>query len=145
MLRNSFLRSVKRPYSEIDEGISGLVNTLNAIKGIQTIASCHGHIDCRPPYVSFTGALSVAQQIEIVLRNDSVSTKPLLDEVWSVNINFWYPDITQLIYTIHCPKYDNVRDKMLFKLYYFGMRRSYVNNQLSRLSQIIKSYVDLAA
>ncbi|WP_394168068.1 hypothetical protein [Photobacterium piscicola] len=52
----------KQPYSVIDEHIKPAVDGLNSIDGVETIASCHGHLigHMDSPYVYFKAPVDIA-------------------------------------------------------------------------------------
>lgn len=59
----------KKPYHIIDEKIRPLVDVLNALEGVETVASCEGH--CSPgdtPYVYFKAPVAFARTLAKELR-----------------------------------------------------------------------------
>ena len=73
---------VQRPYGQdgrIERGIRPLVDALNAVEGVSTIASCEGHVTgflpprtYRSPYVLFVGPFSQAALIAKAFLLDGV-------------------------------------------------------------------------
>ena len=95
MSRQSNFKGMPRPYAEakalgvIDARIAPLVEAMNQIPIIQTIASCEGHRDWfflyLPPYVSFSTTVAMAGSIEKALRScdDELNTSHL-NYYWDV-------------------------------------------------------------
>lgn len=60
----------KKPYHVIDEKIRPQVDALNAVPGVETIASCEGHYSPGDtPYVWFSAPLPFVQALAKVLRD----------------------------------------------------------------------------
>ena len=129
------MRALPAPYSDIEYGVADLVERLNSISGVRTVASCHGHWDSRPPYVYFEAPTTIATQIERVLREDALSNSPTLQESWEVDARF--NGAFQLTFAIRCPKYDQMLGRPLLGLWNFVLRRRHLDRQLHALSRLI--------
>lgn len=110
--RSSNFKGAIRPYAEakelgvIDARIAPLVEAMNQIPIIQTIASCEGHRDWfflyLPPYVFFNTTVAMAGAIEKALRScDEERSGVHLNYYWEVAAKF--DESSELKYTLTIP------------------------------------------
>lgn len=106
------LKGMPRPYAEakalgvIEARIAPLVEAMNQIPIIQTIASCEGHRDWfflyLPPYVAFNTTVVMAGAIEKALRScDDERNSLSLNYYWEVTATF--DEYSELKYTLTIP------------------------------------------
>lgn len=110
--RSSNFKGIPRPYAEakalgvIDARIAPLVDAMNQIPLIHTVASCEGHRDWfflyLPPYVLFRTTLEMAGSIERTLRScDDAISSVCLNYYWEVAATF--DESGELKYTLTIP------------------------------------------
>lgn len=135
--------TLRHPYNYIELPVRPLVDCINAIPSLQTIASCQGHWYGKPPYVYFKGPARVAALIERQLREDAMSDHPKLVSNWCVNGQF--DDAYEQAYMLNAPNYDRSSESTIQAIWLFGLRRRRLNIELLTLAnmveQAMRSYI----
>ncbi|MGX9517243.1 hypothetical protein ACWX0P_00080 [Vibrio mediterranei] len=121
-------------YQHIDPKIAPLVSALSQLPGVETIASCQGHVawlhgHVKPPYVYFTANAELAQRI----------AKTLHDSDWILAGQFNHQH--QLCFRLHSECYERAhRSWIPFQLIYcLGWHRHRVDHDLQTLTQQISA------
>lgn len=126
----------KRSYEEIDPAVMPLVNSMNMVEGISTVASCEGHWHGKPPYIYFWAPVHVAALIEKRLREDAMSERPTLVGNWRLEGLF---DVDyRLAFCLHAPSYHQAALSMFGAFWYFGVHRRRLNRELLMLTQLVE-------
>ena len=133
--RHHMLRR-KRPYEEIDPAVRPLVDSLNAVQGISTIASCEGHWYRKPPYVYFRAPVHLAALIEKRLREDAMNSHPKLAGNWLVEGRF--DNNCSLAFCLYAPDYHRIAESDLAAFWLFGVRRLRIDKELLALAHLVK-------
>ncbi len=134
-LRSLFARK-KRPYDEIDSAIKPLVDKMNTVQALQTIASCHGHWFGKPPYVYFKAPVHVAALIERRLREDAMSNSPKLAANWCIHGLF--DEKYKQTFLLHAPEYHQGAESLVRAVWLFGARRRHLDTELLTLAQLVE-------
>lgn len=127
-----------QPYRTIDPRIVDLVEALNTIDGVSTIASCQGHCSGRdhPPYVYFSAPIEFAAWLSEQCRESAREDKRYYTQ-WEVEGAF--NSENKLTFVISSPLY---HQHCLYSLYsgwwYLGWHRQRVDNELELLTDIVK-------
>lgn len=131
-------QQIKKPYSYIEPAIRPLVDMLNSVNAVRTIASCEGHTNGKPPYVYFKAPLYFASCLEKVLRDDSESGLPLLSSQWVVVGRF--DGSFELTYSLHSPEYFQISyDNFGMSAWWlFGIRRRRLDKEILALAEYVK-------
>ena len=124
----------KRPYAEIDRAIKPLVDSLNAIDGVVTVASCEGHFFGGTPYVYFKSSMQVAAKIERLLRETASSDQPIFHYDWIIKGLF--NEEYELTYCLHSPGQDSHAQNLFRAAWLFVVRRRRVDSDLTALSSV---------
>lgn len=126
----------KRTYKEIEDAIKPLVDNLNAVPSIYTIASCQGHWDGCPPYVYFKAPVHVAALIEGRLREDAMSNLPQLTTNWCIHGLF--DENFKQTFLLHAPDYHQGAESLVMAVWLFGVRRRYLDAELLTLAHMVE-------
>ena len=122
----------KRPYSEIEPAIKPLVDSLNAISGISTVASCEGHFYGGAPYVYFNASVQIAASIERLLREAAIKNQPALMTEWSLDGMF--NENYELAFCLRSPEYNRRTNNPLYAFWLFVVRRRKLDSDLAMLA-----------
>jgi len=134
-LRSLFARR-KRPYEEVDSAVKPLVDRMNSVQMLRTIASCHGHWHGKPPYVYFKAPVHVAAQIEKRLREDAMNDRPRLAASWCVHGLF--DENYKQTFLLHAPEYHQGAESLIKAAWLFGARRRRLDTELLTLAQLVE-------
>ncbi len=127
---------MKSNYGKIDSAINALVNRMNTIDGVYTVASCHGHAcGWKPPYVYFKAPVSVAASIEKRLR-ETMDCGETLHAHWCI-YGMFDSDYAQT-FLLHAPEYHQRAKSLLQSIWLFGIRRKRMNAELAMLSNCME-------
>jgi tRNA(Phe) wybutosine-synthesizing methylase Tyw3 len=129
----------KRDYKEIESAIKPLVDSINAVPSLCTIASCQGHWDGRPPYVYFLAPVSIAAQIEKQLREDAMSNHRQLNANWSVRGLF--NENYEQVFLLHAPGYHQGAESLVRAVWLFGIGRRRLDAELVRLTYLVEQAI----
>ncbi|WP_337049919.1 hypothetical protein [Serratia fonticola] len=123
--------------TNLDIHIAGLVNRMNAIEGIRTVASCQGHA-CpgKAPYVYFHATPEVASGIEMHLRQAEAEHDPRLHTLWTLEGIFNEAGI--LTFRLHAPAYDRQAFTLAGQLKKLACFRGKLNRELFALASVIE-------
>lgn len=124
-----------RPYSEIEPRVKVLVDCLNGITAVSTVASCQGHTYGKPPYVYFRAPVDVAAAIEQVLREIAAADRPILHAEWAIHGLF--DETYQQTFLLHAPEYHR-RANSIAAFWLFGVKRKRLNADLFTLAVCIE-------
>lgn len=129
----------KKPYSEIDESIKNLVDTMNGTGVITTIASCQGHGTFgKPPYVYFKSPVEIAASIEKLLREIAIFDDARFQEVWVIEGRF--DETFNLAFILYSPAYHE-KAYSFWALIHFGLLRKRLDSELLILADVVKQAV----
>lgn len=135
-----FLRSLfaqrKRPYEEIDSAIKPLVDRINTVQKLCTIASCHGHWFGKPPYVYFKAPVHIAALIEKQLRECTVNDHPTLNTGWCIN-GLFDGDYKQS-FLLYAPDYHRSASSIFLSIWRFGIHRRRLDAELLALANLVE-------
>ncbi|TNZ85674.1 hypothetical protein CGK40_24860 [Vibrio parahaemolyticus] len=94
-----------RSYHDLDPKIAPLVDTLNSLESVTTIASCQGHAAgwLEAPYVYFNASVPMVQKIVTSLRQAHLNDK--FHRAWKICGEF--NEQNQLTFTLSSPYYDD--------------------------------------
>ena len=126
---------MKRDYSEIDPKIQPLVDALNGIAGVQTIASCEGHFSrISRPYVYFHCPPALAERFAVRLHN--LYMADTLHRWWHLTGCFNMEH--QLCFCLEAPGLDH--DRGLFKTFVnYVIFRKRIDADLGVLSKVLNN------
>lgn len=124
--------SRKRPYSEIEPAIKPLVDSLNSITGVSTIASCEGHFFGGAPYVYFKAPTQIAASVEHRLREALIKDQPVFMTDWSIEGMF--NENYELTFLLHSPEYHCRTRSFLYAAWLFVVCRKRLNTDLLALA-----------
>lgn len=91
----------------IDRHILPLINGLNALHGIETLACCEGHGFLgrySAPYVAFTAPTDIAFRFQIALDAANVSLTKPLSYYWNMDARYSVDGV--LVYRLYAPTLD---------------------------------------
>lgn len=123
-------------YNYIEYQIGALVQALNSLDGVNTVASCAGHWDGRQPYVYFYAPISIAREIESAIRSDGYSQNRKIKGHWEITAQF--DPNGALVFTLRCARYQFVQPSSLSALWHFVIRRKNLNKQLKAMADVIE-------
>lgn len=126
----------ERPYEEIDPAIKPLVDALNRIKGIKTVASCQGHFFGGTPYVYFNAPVRIAAAIERLLRTAMTADQPKFMLGWSIEGMF--NEKYELTFSIRAAYCDASAWSPLYAFWLFVLRRKRLNADFLMLSEYLR-------
>ncbi|MDO9054236.1 MAG: hypothetical protein Q7U37_09975 [Gallionella sp.] len=129
----------KKPYSEIDERIKNLVDTMNATGVITTVASCQGHFGGfvrKPPYVYFKAPVAVAALIEQQLREAAMFDDKRLKAFWLIKGVF--DDNYCLTFLLYSPKYEQELTSLVRDAWDCLLNRKNLDADLLNLAAIVE-------
>jgi len=126
----------ERLYEEIEPAIKPLVDSINAVRSLCTIASCQGHWCGKPPYVYFKGPARVAGLIERQLREEAMSGQSMLNANWCV-VGIFNGDYNQA-FLLHAPDYHQNASHLFQPIWFFGIRRKRLNAEILRMSYLVE-------
>lgn len=132
----------KRPYHEIEPAIKPVMESLNNIAGVTTVASCQGHFHGQPPYVYFRSCEQTAASIERFLREAMTKDPPLFRTAWT--IHGWFNENYELIFHLHSPEYHQRAQRSLLAIWLFGFKRKTINSDLLKLATYLQQRSKLA-
>ncbi|MEK1976178.1 hypothetical protein WOB87_24355 [Vibrio parahaemolyticus] len=122
-----------RSYHDLDPKIAPLVDTLNSLESVTTIASCQGHAAgwLEAPYVYFNASVPMVQKIVTIIRQAHLNDK--FHRSWKICGEF--NEQNQLTFTLSSPYYDeNYLEKRIISL---AWHREKVDQDINTLVQII--------
>ncbi|MGR5187312.1 hypothetical protein ACPV3S_12900 [Photobacterium damselae] len=124
----------KQPYSVIDKHIKPAVDALNNIEGVETIASCHGHLmgHIDSPYVYFKAPIEIATYLHTHIWN---ATKDF-EIYWEITGK--YNCECELRFSLRSPPLEYAYHYPFLRLWLYGYRRRELEQSLFRLAQEIK-------
>ena len=125
----------KRPYEEIEPAIKPLVDYMNAVPTLWTIASCQGHWYGKPPYIYFKAPVRVAASIEKQLREDAMSDHSKLNANWCIKGMF--DGSYEQAFLLYAPDYHQGAKSLFQAIWQFGICRKRLNNQLLVLTHLV--------
>lgn len=138
-----WLLTRKRLYEEIDPAIRALVDSMNAVQTLHTIASCQGHLHGKPPYVYFKAPVHVAALIEKQLRETATNNHSKLKTHWCIYGLF--DGTYEQTFLLHAPEYHQRAKSLLQSIWLFGVRRRHLDTELAALTccveQAMRAYV----
>lgn len=123
----------RQPYHVIDKGVRPVVESLNKIKGVETIASCHGHLGARTcaPYVYFKAppdiAISVHKAIWLATQHSPF--------YWVIEGHFNAE--CELCFRLVSPKCDRAVHHWTTCFWVLGWQRNQLDRALIELAQHI--------
>lgn len=126
----------RRPYEEIEPAVKPVVDSLNAISGVSTVASCEGHFYGGPPYVYFKAPVQTAASIERLLRQAAVNDQPVFQTGWVI-YGLFNEKYEQTFY-LHSPEYHRRANSPLQAAWLFAVRRRRLNSDLSALAAYLR-------
>ena len=128
------IRQYKQPYHVIDKSIKPVVDLLNRIEGVETIASCHGHLfsHIEAPYVYFKAPVEIATH----LHKHIWTTTQFNPIYWA--IEGWYNSECELCFRLSSPTYDSAYHHFFSRLWHFGYQRRELEQSIVQLAQEIK-------
>lgn len=115
-----------KPYQDIEPDIEPLVNALNTVADIKTLASCRGHLHGRihAPYVYFKAPLSVAIALHKHLK--------LRDTTWEIHARFNTEH--ELCFVVSAPYCDRAIEHYWTRFWFLGIHRQRINNEIRMLT-----------
>ena len=122
-----------RSYHDLDPKITPLVDALNSLENVTTIASCQGHAAgwLEAPYVYFNSSVPMVQKIVTIIRQAHLNDK--FHHAWKITGEF--NEQNQLTFTLSSPYYDeNYLEKRIISL---AWHREKVDQDINTLVQII--------
>ncbi|GIU48830.1 hypothetical protein TUM4438_31090 [Shewanella sairae] len=125
----------KQPYTVIDKHIKPAVDMLNSIDGVETIASCHGHLfgHIEAPYIYFKAPTDTAaylhKQIWTTTQHKSI--------YWVIEGR--YNSECELCFSLRSPPCELAYYHFFSRLRLFGYRRLELEQSMLELAQLIKS------
>ncbi|MBO0185955.1 hypothetical protein J0683_23945, partial [Vibrio parahaemolyticus] len=122
-----------RSYHDLDPKITPLVDALNSLENVTTIASCQGHAVgwLEAPYVYFNASVPMVQKIVTIIRQAHLNDK--FHHAWKITGEF--NEQNQLTFTLSSPYYDeNYLEKRIISL---AWHREKVDQDINTLVQII--------
>ncbi|WP_455291497.1 hypothetical protein [Vibrio parahaemolyticus] len=122
-----------RSYHDLDPKITPLVDALNSLENVTTIASCQGHAAgwLEAPYVYFNASVPMVQKIVTIIRQAHLNDK--FHHAWKITGEF--NEQNQLTFTLSSPYYDeNYLEKRIISL---AWHREKVDQDINTLVQII--------
>ncbi|WP_230861006.1 hypothetical protein, partial [Vibrio harveyi] len=124
----------RQPYHVIDKHIKAAVQQLNAIDGVETIASCHGHWCGRtePPYVYFKAPVHIA----IHLHQHLWSVTQFKSIPWVIEGKF--NQECELCFRLTSPIYDKAYHYFLSRLWRYGYQRRELEQSMRNLADEIE-------
>lgn len=130
-----------REYHQLDPKIAPLVNALNQLPSVSTIASCQGHAFGRiePPYVYFNADHELVASFITQLRQCYLDGH--LHHSWEITAMFNH-QIT-LCWTLSSPYYDQRFAKN--SAYDLGWHRNKVDQDIKVLTDLIPTKSDLCS
>jgi len=132
-------RLPKKPYTDIDEKIRPLVEALNSLESVVTIASCQGHASwSNPPYVAFFAREAVAAEIQSLFVDKHWRKLPLLAERWVVEASFNLD--CQLVYCLQSKTYHRMASS-IFGSILLALYRTNIDKDIQNLTRLIKIHV----
>lgn len=136
----------KKPYSEIDEKIKGLVDAMNGTGVITTVASCQGHdylfFGYSAPYVYFKAPISVVELIEQQLREANLSNNQRFKCGWYIDGSF--DENCKIIFSLSSTKYkwdDKLFEPLFQSVYGLWINRTQIDSEFSYLASLIEKTV----
>jgi hypothetical protein len=126
----------KRPYSEIEPGIKPLVDILNHINGVSTIASCEGHFFGGAPYVYFKAPAQTAAALVRLLRDAQIRNQPALQTGWVIHGLF--SEKYELTYYLYSPTLDRCPGGLLQAIWLFIFKRRRLTLDLLTLAAYLR-------
>ena len=124
----------RQPYHVIDKHIKAAVQQLNAIDGVETIASCHGHLygHIEPPYVYFKAPVHIAIHLHQHLwRVAQFKAIP-----WVIEGKF--NQECELCFRLTSPPYDKAYHYFFSRLWRYGYQRRELEQSMRELAYEIE-------
>ena len=129
-------RLSKKSYADIDEKIRPLVEALNSLESVVTIASCQGHASwSNPPYVAFFAREAVVAEIQSLFVDKHWRKLPLLAERWVVEASFNLD--CQLVYCLQSKTYHRMASS-IFGSILLALYRTNIDKDIQNLTRLIK-------
>lgn len=127
----------QRPYHQIEPKIKALVDYMNSMQTVCTVASCEGHgVLRKSPYVYFKASTHVAASMERILRSDAEKDVPFLHKHWSVLARF--DGDFELCYFLYSPYYDRISTSVLESVWFFWLHRKQLDEDLKQLVTLLE-------
>ncbi|PSU43031.1 hypothetical protein C9J12_28390 [Photobacterium frigidiphilum] len=125
----------KQPYHVIDRHIKTVVDMLNDIDDVETIASCHGHLFGRieAPYVYFKAPVDIATHL-----HKQIWTATQFSPIYWV-IYGKYNNESELCFSLRSPPYESAYHHFFSRLRLYGYRRRELEQSMVQLAQEIKT------
>lgn len=125
----------RQPYSVIDEHIKPVVDALNNIEGVETIASCHGHLmgHIDSPYVYFKAPVDIATNLHNHIWNATKDTAIYWEITGRYNCE------CELCFSLRSPPLEYAYHYPLLRLRLYGYRRRELEQSMINLAQEIKT------
>jgi hypothetical protein len=101
----------------VEPNIKALVDALNTVESVLTIASCQGHVfPCRSPYVMFRADVEFAAELAKKLHADLMAdTRSRLRAYWEISGSF--NDDFDLCFTLYSPEYHRNLGKLVCRAF----------------------------
>lgn len=128
----------RKPYSYIEPQVQPLVEVLNRIEGVRTIASCEGHF-CRidHPYVYFHCQPPVAEMISRCLHEAHL--QGTFHRWW--RLTGMFNETHTLCFVLEAPSLHH-RGSLFSAFINFVLLRHKVDDDLRHLSRVLEQLVD---
>lgn len=138
----------KLPYAQIEPAIKPVVDALNAIPGVSTVASCQGHVfragsfwdlllsDGSYPYVYFKAPVNVACVLARALHESSVKEKPEIRTYWVIEGRF-NADF-ELAFTLIAPEQERWAKHFSGRIWRYGVFRKKLDADLLALAVFLR-------
>ncbi|MGE4278212.1 MAG: hypothetical protein AB7G62_01410 [Magnetospirillum sp.] len=127
---------MKRDHSLIDPKIQPLVDALNGIAGVRTIASCEGHFSrLRRPYVYFHCPPALAESMAARLRDFNKA----LSYWWRLSGEF--NEVNRLCFLLEAPRL-SAGEGLYNAFTNYIINRQRINRDLSALAEYFNSFRD---
>ncbi|ELV7517302.1 hypothetical protein QMU85_002301 [Photobacterium damselae] len=125
----------KQPYMTIDKHIKPVVDALNSIDGVETIASCHGHLvgHIDSPYVYFKAPVEVATFLHSQIWNTTKFSKIY----WEITGR--YNSECELCFSLRSPTLEYAYHYSFLRLWLYGYHRRKIEQSLSELARVIQT------
>lgn len=125
----------KQSYDVIDKNIKPIVDLLNSIDGVETIASCHGHLlgHIEAPYVYFKAPVEIATHLHKQIWT-ATQFKPIY---WVIEGK--YNGECELCFSLRSPPYERAYYGLFSRLWHFGYQRRELELSIIQLAQEIKT------
>lgn len=124
----------KQPYHIIDKHIQLVVDRLNDIEGVETIASCHGHLSghIEAPYVYFKAPVDIATH----LHKHLWTTTQFTPIYWTIQGQ--YNLECELCFLLRSPPYERAYHHCISRLWHLGYQRRELNQSMAQLAKEIQ-------